>query len=41
MALELMLSVLAHSDASFANTLPIEYFKCMPSALQGATVRLS
>ena len=29
MALELMLSVLAHPDASLANVLPIDYFKYM------------
>ena len=30
MVLELMLNVLAHSDASLANILPPDYFKCMP-----------
>ena len=29
MALELMLSVLTHSDVSLANILPADYFKCM------------
>ena len=29
MALEVMLSVLAHSDVSVANILPADYFKCM------------
>ena len=33
MALELMLSVLADSDASLANILPIDYFKCMPMCI--------
>ena len=28
-ALELMLTVLAYSDVSLANILPIDYFKCM------------
>ena len=29
MALELMLCVLAHSDVSLTNILPVDYFKCM------------
>ena len=29
MAIELMLSVLAHFDVSLANVLPIDYFKWM------------
>ena len=29
MAQEIMLSVLAHSEVSLANILPIDYFKCM------------
>ena len=33
MALELMLSVLSHSDNSLANILPIDYFKCMPMCI--------
>ena len=33
MALELMLSLLAHSDVSLANMLPINYFKCMSMSI--------
>ena len=33
MALELMLSVLAHSDASLANIPPSNDFKCMPMCI--------
>ena len=33
MVLELMLSVLAHSDVSLADILPADYFKCMPMCI--------
>ena len=32
-ALELILSLLSHSDASLTNILPIDYFKCMPMCI--------
>ena len=34
MDLELMLSVLAHSDVSLANILPKDYFKCMSMCIR-------
>ena len=33
MALELMLSMFAHSNVSLASILPIDYFKCMPMSI--------